>query len=230
MIVCLGQLTKTDGTFLVSRNPIDHFQWEDLKGKTFLGQRKGGMPQMVGEYVLKENGIDPHHDVEMVQNIDFGNIPSAFASGTGDFVQLFEPQATLFEQEGIGHIVDSFGTQSGDVPYTVYMAKQSYLDDHQHVIESFTRALYRAQQWVKQTDPATIAESIDPYFDDTPLEVIEQVIERYQDQGSYATSPVLEEEGWYHLQAMMAEAGELPEEITYNTLVNRDIAEQIMKE
>ncbi|WP_245829241.1 ABC transporter substrate-binding protein [Salipaludibacillus agaradhaerens] len=225
-----AQLTKTDGTFLVSRNPIDHFQWEDLKGKTFLGQRKGGMPQMVGEYVLKENGIDPHHDVEMVQNIDFGNIPSAFASGTGDFVQLFEPQATLFEQEGIGHIVDSFGTQSGDVPYTVYMAKQSYLDDHQHVIESFTRALYRAQQWVKQTDPATIAESIDPYFDDTPLEVIEQVIERYQDQGSYATSPVLEEEGWYHLQAMMAEAGELPEEITYSTLVNRDIAEQIMKE
>src|SRR5690554_5103514 len=109
-----AQLTQTDGTFLVSREPVDDFDWDDLKGSVFLGQRAGGMPQMVGEYVLRQHGIDPHEDLELIQNIDFGNIPAAFASGTGDYVQLFEPQASQFEQDGIGHVVDSFGTQSGN--------------------------------------------------------------------------------------------------------------------
>lgn len=120
-------LTQTDGTFLVAREASDSFEWSELKGSTFLGQRKGGMPQMVGEHVLRENGIDPHSDLELIQTIDFGNIPSAFASGTGDFVQLFEPQATLFENEGIGHVVASFGQESGQVPYTGFMAKESTL-------------------------------------------------------------------------------------------------------
>ncbi|PYZ93974.1 hypothetical protein CR194_11860 [Salipaludibacillus keqinensis] len=225
-----AQLTQTDGTFLVSREPVEDFQWEDLKGTTFLGQRQGGMPQMVGEYVLKQNGIEPHEDLELIQNIDFGNIPSAFASGTGDFVQLFEPQATLFEEEGIGHIVDSFGTQSGEIPYTVYMAKQSFLEKDTETIEKFTRALYRAQQWIQQEDAVTVAESIEPFFDETSLDVIEQVYIRYRDQGSYATSPLLNEDAWYHLQAIMDEAGELPMDIDYDDLVNREVAEKIINE
>ncbi|KPC98632.1 NMT1/THI5 like protein [Geobacillus sp. BCO2] len=108
---------------------------------------------MVGEYVLKKHGIDPHQDLKLIQNVDFANIANAFASGTGDFVQLFEPTASLFEQEGKGYIVASFGTESGRVPYTSYMAKQSYMKEHKDVIEKFTRALYKAQQWSNRTAP-----------------------------------------------------------------------------
>lgn len=225
-----AQLTQTDGTFLVSREPVEDFEWEDLKGTTFLGQRVGGMPQMVGEHVLRKNGIDPHEDLELIQNIDFGNIPSAFASGTGDYVQLFEPQATLFEKEGIGHIIASFGTQSGNIPYTGYMSNQSFMDENPEVIESFTRAIYRAQQWIQEKDSDEVAKTIEPFFDDTPLEVIEQVFIRYRDQDSYATSPLLDEESWYLLQTIMDESGELPMQIDFDELVNQEVAEKVIDE
>lgn len=126
-VINFAQLTETDGTFLVSRAKLDDFQWEDLKGSTFLGQRKGGMPQMVGEFVLKKHNIDPHQDLNLIQNIDFANIANAFASGTGEYVQLFEPTASIFEKEGKGHIIASFGKESGKVPYTTFMAKESYI-------------------------------------------------------------------------------------------------------
>ncbi|MFA9559108.1 ABC transporter substrate-binding protein [Evansella sp. AB-rgal1] len=225
-----AQLTQTDGTFLVSREPVENFEWDDLKGSTFLGQRAGGMPQMVGEFVLKQHGIDPHNELELIQNIDFGNIPSAFASGTGDYVQLFEPQATQFEEDGIGYIVDSFGTQSGNIPYTVYMAKASYLDKNSETIEKFTRALYRAQQWVQEQPADVVAKAIVDYFEDTSLETIEQVVERYRDQGSYAEAPLLQEEAWYLLQEIMEEAGELPMEVPYSDLVDTDVSTKIMNE
>src|SRR3954453_5959341 len=139
-VINFAQLTQTDGTFLVSREKVENFSWEMLKGSTFLGQRTGGMPQMVGEFVLKKHGIEPHQDLTLIQNIDFANIPSAFASGTGDFVQLFEPQASIFEKEGKGHIIASFGTESGHVPYTTFMAKTSFMNENKDTIEKFTRA------------------------------------------------------------------------------------------
>lgn len=120
---------------------MDEFSWDMLKGSTFLGQRKGGMPQMVGEFVLKKHGINPQKDLNLIQNIEFANIATAFASGTGEFVQLFEPTASVFEKEGIGHVVASFGTESGHVPYTVFMAKESYLKKNPEVAEKFTRAI-----------------------------------------------------------------------------------------
>ena len=225
-----AQLTQTDGTFLVSREPVENFKWEDLKGSTFLGQRKGGMPQMVGEYVLKQNGIDPQNDLELIQNIDFGNIAAAFASGTGDYVQLFEPTASLFEDEGVGYIVDSFGTQSGNIPYTVYMTKQSFLNQDAETIEQFTRAINKAQKWVQEQPADVVAEAISDFFEDTTLEVIEQVFIRYRDQGSYAYSPLLQEDAWYLLQDMMREAGELPMDVKYEDLVNTEISTKIMNE
>ncbi|SDZ29938.1 NitT/TauT family transport system substrate-binding protein [Evansella caseinilytica] len=228
--VNFAQLTQTDGTFLVSREPVGQFDWNDLKGSTFLAQRAGGMPQMVGEYVLKQNGIDPQKDLELIQNIDFGNIPSAFASGTGDYVQLFEPTATQFEEEGLGFIIDSFGTQSGNLPYTVYMSKASYLKNNEETVEKFTRALYQAQQWVQEQAPEVIAEAIQDFFEDTPLSTIEQVVERYRDQGSFAENPLLQEDGWYLLQEVMAEAGELPMEVPYNELVNTEIVTGVIEE
>ncbi|NYE07616.1 NitT/TauT family transport system substrate-binding protein [Bacillus niacini] len=229
-VINFAQLTQTDGTFLVSREKIDNFSWDMLKGSTFLGQRTGGMPQMVGEFVLKKHGIDPHQDLNLIQNIDFANIPSAFASGTGDFVQLFEPQASIFEQEGKGHIIASFGTESGHVPYTTFMAKDSYMKDNKDIVEKFTRAVYKAQQWVDTHSSDEIAEAIKTFFPDTDVKLISTVVDRYKEQGSFATDPILDVEEWNNLQNIMDEAGELPKEVDHSTLVNTKIAEKVKEE
>jgi NitT/TauT family transport system substrate-binding protein len=229
-VINFAQLTQTDGTFLVSRNKIDNFSWEQLKGSTFLGQRKGGMPQMVGEFVLKKHGIDPQNDLNLIQNIEFANIANAFASGTGDYVQLFEPTASIFEKEGKGYIIASFGQESGKVPYTTYMAKKSYMDKNNEVIEKFTRAIYKAQQWVESHSAREVAESIQPYFEDTDIEIIVTVVERYKNQGSFATDPILDQEEWSNLQNIMEEAGELPKRVEHNILVNTTVAEKVISE
>ncbi len=228
-VINFAQLTQTDGTFLVSREKVENFEWDQLKGSTFLGQRKGGMPQMVGEFVLKNHGIDPQNDLNLIQNIDFANIANAFASGTGDYVQLFEPTASIFEQEGKGHIVASFGTESGHVPYTTFMSKDSYMKENKDAVEKFTKALYKAQQWVEENSAADIAKVIEPYFEDTELDLIETVVDRYKSQGSYATDPILDEDEWNNLQAIMDEAGELPQTVDHQTLVNTSIAEKAAK-
>jgi NitT/TauT family transport system substrate-binding protein len=228
-VINFAQLTQTDGTFLVSREKIDNFSWDQLKGKTFLGQRKGGMPQMVGEFVLKEHDIDPHNDLNLIQNVDFANIPNAFASGTGDFVQLFEPTASVFEKEGKGHIVASFGTESGHVPYTTFMSKQSYMRKNKQTVEKFTSAVYKAQKWVDSHSAKEIAKVIQPYFKDTDLGLIETVVDRYKSQGSFATDPILDKKEWDNLKNIMDKAGELPMQVDHKTLVNTEIATKVKK-
>jgi len=229
-VINFAQLTQTDGTFLVARKKVDHFSWDQLKGKTFLGQRKGGMPQMVGEYVLKQHNIDPKKDVKLVQNIDFANVANAFASGTGDYVQLFEPTASILEQQGKGHIVASFGKESGTVPYTTFMAKESYLKDNPEAAAKFTRAIYKAQKWVNTHNTDEIAEVVAPYFEDTPKETLKTVIDRYKSQKSFATNPLLDQKEWDHLQKIMDESGELPRHIDHSKLVNTKFAKDAMSE
>jgi NitT/TauT family transport system substrate-binding protein len=228
-VINFAQLTQTDGTFLVSREKIDHFTWDMLKDSDFLGQRKGGMPQMVGEYVLKNHGIDPQNDLNLIQNIDFANIANAFISGTGNFVQLFEPQASMFEKEGRGFVVASFGTDSGHVPYTTFMAKESFLEKNEKLAEKFTRAIYKAQTWVNEHSAAETAKLIQKYFEDTDLEIIESSVDRYKKQESYALNPILDKEEWDNLQNIMDEAGELPKRMEHSDLVNTEIAEKGMK-
>lgn len=229
-IINFAQLTETDGTFLVAREPVDNFEFTDLVGTEFLGQRVGGMPQMVGEYVLKQHDIDPHNDLDLIQNIDFANVASSFLGGTGDYVQLFEPIASQFEQDGVGQIVASFGEESGQVPYTVFMAKESFLEDNPETILKFTRAIYRAQQFVESSEPADVIEVVQPFFEDTDPELLIHSFERYQAQGSYATDPLLEESMWEHLKVIMDEAGELPADIPYDELVNTEFAEEVINE
>ncbi|WP_077317667.1 ABC transporter substrate-binding protein [Virgibacillus proomii] len=225
-----AQLTQTDGTFLVAKEKQPNFSWEDIKGTTFLGQRKGGMPQMVGEYVLKQNGIDPHIDLNLQQNIEFANIPGAFASSDAAYVQLFEPTASIFEKEGKGHIVASFGEESGTVPYTVFMAKQNYINKNDTEIKKFTKALYRAQQWVEEHSAEEIAKVIHPYFEDTDLDILTASVDRYKSQGSFATDPVLDKDEWNSLKAIMKEAGELPVDADYEELVNTTFAEDVLND
>ena len=227
-VVNFAQLTQTDGTFLVAREEVANFDWNDLKGSTFLGQRVGGMPQMAGEFVLKKNGIDPHKDLTLIQNIDFANIANAFASGTGDYVQLFEPTASIFEQQGVGHIVASFGEELGAIPYTAFMAKGSTLDN-KDLITSFTTALYKAQNWVYEAPSADIAKSIAPYFEDTDLELIEKVVTRYRDQESFAKDPIIDENEFQNLLNVMTEAGVLEYDAQYEELVNRSYADAVVK-
>lgn len=227
-VINFAQLTQTDGTFLVAREPIEQFDWEMLKDSTFLGQRVGGMPQMAGEYVLKKHGIDPQQDVTLIQNIDFANIASAFASGTGDFVQLFEPTAGVFEEQGAGHIVASFGEELGAIPYTVFMTKEGTLKD-EALLTKFTTALHKAQDFVYAESAQTIAESIAPYFEDTDIALITQVVERYRTQQSYATDPIIDAQEFQNLLNVMEEAGVLQSEPHYEDLVNRAIADKVVK-
>lgn len=225
--VNFAQLTQTDGTFLVGKTDQPDFTWDDVKDEAFLGQRKGGMPQMVGEYVLKDNGIDPHTEVDLSQNIEFENIPGAFASGDYEYVQLFEPTASTFEEEGKGQVLASFGEEAGDIPYTVFMTKESFIEEEEATVTSFTAAVYEAQQWVEENDAETIAEVIHPYFEDTEIDLLAAAIDRYKEQDSFATDPLLKEDAWENLQSIMEEAGELPEEAPYETLVNTDIANEV---
>ena len=227
-VINFAQLTQTDGTFLVAREKPTSFSWDDLKGSTFLGQRVGGMPQMAGEFVLKGKGLDPHNDLTLIQNIEFANIANAFASGTGDYVQLFEPTASIFEQQGIGHVVASFGEELGEIPYTVFMAKEKTLEDEE-LITAFTEALYEAQQWVYSESASKVAKSIAPYFEDTDLAIIEKVVERYRSQKSYAENPLIDEEEFANLLSVMKEAGVLSFEPKYEDLVNRSYSDAAVK-
>ncbi|SEN01050.1 ABC transporter substrate-binding protein [Lihuaxuella thermophila] len=229
-VVAFAQLTQTDGSFLVSREPIPSFSWSMLKGKTLLGQRRGGMPEMVSEYVQRKNGIEPHRDVEIVQNVAYQNLAPAFASGTGDFVQLFEPFASKLEQEGKGYIVASFGKDSGHVPYTCYLAKKSLLKQNPDLIKRFTRAVYKGQKWVESHSAAEIADVIQEHFPDTDRSILVRVIERYKSQGSYAVDPVIGEEEYQHLLEIMDQAGELPKRVPYEQLIDTEISREAMKE
>ncbi|MBP1155429.1 NitT/TauT family transport system substrate-binding protein [Paenibacillus sp. PvR052] len=226
-VINFAQMTQTDGTFLVSRKKLEGtFDWNTLKGSTFLGQRKGGMPQMAGEFTLKKHGIDPHKDLNLLQNVDFANIPTAFASGTGDYVQLFEPQATMFENEGKGHVIASFGVESGKLPYTVFMAKKSFIDNNNETIQKFANAVQQAQNWVQQSSPDEITEAIASFFQDTDKEIIKNVVKRYKDQGSFATDGIVDEQEWNNLQDIMEAAGELKQRVDHKALVDTQFAEK----
>ncbi|TMN21228.1 ABC transporter substrate-binding protein [Lentibacillus cibarius] len=227
-VINFAQLTQTDGTFLVAKEPNPNFEWQDLKNTTFLGQRVGGMPQMAGEYVLKKHDINPETDLNLIQNVDFANIPGAFASGDAQYVQLFEPTASTFEKEGKGHIVASFGKESGHVPYTTFMTKESFMTNNEKTVKNFTKAVHKAQKWVQEHSAKEIAKVIQPYFEDTELEILASSVDRYKSQGSFALDPILDKDEWNNLKDIMDEAGELPEDVPYKTLVNTQIAEEVI--
>lgn len=229
-VINFHQLTQTDGTFLVSRKPVDSFDWNTLKGSTFLGQRKGGMPQMAGEFALKKHGIDPHKDLTLIQNIEFANIASAFSSGTGDYVQLFEPQASIIEQEDKGKVIASFGKESGLLPYTVFMTKQSFMDKNSRTVQKFSNAIQRAQNWVDTNSVEDVAESIASFFPNTDKAIVESVVKRYKEQGTYATNGIIDESEWNNLLDVMEAAGELKSKVDWGKIVNNSYAEKAQKD
>lgn len=228
--VNFAQLTQRAGNFLVAREEMPDFKWEDLKGKKVLGGRKGGMPEMVFEYILKNNGIDPAADLEIDQSIDFGSTAAAF---TGDasaaFTVEFEPSATALEKEGAGYVVASLGVDSGYVPYTSYSAKTSFLNENPQVIQSFTTALQKGMDYVQSHTPEEIAQVIAPQFPETDLDTLTTIVTRYYEQDTWKDNLVFEQDSFELLQDILESAGELSERVDYEQLVTTEFAKSAVK-
>lgn len=228
-VVNFAQLTQRAGNFLVAREEMPNFKWEDLKGTYVLGGRKGGMPQMVFEYILKEHGIDPKVDLEINQNIDFGSTAAAFTDSEADYTVEFEPHATSLEQEGKGYVVASLGEDSGYVPYTAFCAKQSFIEENEEVIQGFTNALQKGMDYVNTHTPEEIAKIIQPQFKETDLDTIITIITRYYEQDTWKKDLVFEEESFELLQDILESAGELEKRAPYEDLVTTTFAKKAVE-
>lgn len=228
-VVNFAQLTQRAGNFLVSREPIEHFDWEMLKGCQVLGGRAGGMPEMVFEYILKKNNIDPKTDLSIDQSIDFGSTAAAFSGGQGQFTVEFEPHATSLAEKGDGYIVASLGTDSGYVPYTAFSAKKSFIEENPEIIQSFTNALQKGMDYVSSHSPEEIAKVIAPQFAETPEETITTIVTRYHEQDTWKENLIFEEDAFMLLQNILEEAGELPARVPYEDLVTTEFAKEALK-
>lgn len=229
-----AQVTKRDGTFLLSREPMENFSFEDLKGKELIGGRKGGMPEMTLEYVLKQNGLTLGEDVANGQvnvrtDIQFAAMGGAFIGGEGDFVTLFEPTATEVEQAGEGYVVASLGQLSGEIPYTAYSSLESYMAKNPELIQRFTNAIYKGQQYVATHSAEEIAKIIEPQFSEISSEDLVRVIQRYKDNDTWCTEPLLKEESLNHLMDVMELAGELSSRAPYEKIVTTTFAKEAIK-
>ena len=224
-----AQLTKKDGSLLVSRTNEENFSWENLKGKTVIPGRKGGVPYMTLEYVLKKNGINPETDLVLDDSIKFDLMAGAFSAGNADYVTLFEPTASLTEQEGKGYIVASVGEEAGEIPYTAYFAKKSYIEANEDIIQKFTDAIYEGQTWVKEHTAEEIATVIQDFFPDTGIEMLTEAIQTYKDIDAWNETPVLEEDSFNRLQEVMTLAGELENPAPYDKIVNNTYALKSME-
>lgn len=224
-----AQLTQRAGNFLVSRTPIEDFSWDMLIGKNVLGGRAGGMPEMVFEYILIKNNIDPFKDLSIDQSIDFGSTAAAFSGGQGDFTVEFEPHATALEQKGDGYVVASLGEDSGYVPYTAFSAKKSYIDAHPDIIQAFTNALQKGMDYVNSHTPEEIANVIQPQFAETDPETLTTIVNRYHEQDTWKEDLIFTEDAFTLLQNILEQSDVLEKRVPYEDLVNTEFAKKAKK-
>ena len=222
-----AQLTQRDGAFILAREKDEDFTWEKLRGKHLLPGRKGGVPYMTLEYVVKQHGMTPGVDVIFDDSIQFSAMAGAFIGGTGDYVSLFEPTASALEKEGAGYIVASVGAESGEIPYTAYFAQKSFIAKNENLIQSFTNAVAKGLSWVKEHTAAQIAEVIQPAFPDTDLKTLETVVQNYKNIDAWRETPDMKEETFQKLQTVMQEAGELEKAAPFSELVNNSFVKNI---
>ncbi|MGI5998925.1 MAG: ABC transporter substrate-binding protein [Lutispora sp.] len=227
--VIFAQLTKCDGSFLVAREPDPNFDWKNTVGKTIIGGRPGGVPQMTLEYVLKKNGLTPGKDVEMITNLQFTATAGAFKGGMGDYVALFEPTASMLEKENAGSIVASIGEDSGLIAYTAYFAKKSYIEKNSDIIQRFTNALYKGQLWVQNNKAEDIAREIKSFFPDADDDILVTVINRYKEIDAWNNTPISIPESFELLQDVMETAGELDKRVDHSVLFDDRFAEEAVK-
>ena len=232
--VCFAQLTKRDGSFIVGREPNENFTLKDLASKEILGGRKGGVPEMTLEYAIKNSGLTigtdtANGEVNVRTDIQFAVMAGSFTGGEGDYVTLFEPLATSLEKEQQGYIMTSVGEETGEIPYTAYSALSSYMEKNPDVIERFTKAIYKGQQFVQTHSAEEIAQIIAPHFTELSLEDLTTVVARYKDIDAWCDNPVLKEESLSKLMDVMELAGELDKRAPYDKIVTTQYAESVIK-
>ena len=220
--VNFAQLTQRAGNFLVSRNEENGFKWDDLKGKTVLGGRAGGMPEMLFEYILKKNNISPIDQLNILQNVDLGSNTDDFTYGIPDYNVNFEHVATLLEQQKEGYVVASLGTDSGYVPYTAYCANKSYIKKHPDIIQGFTNAIQKGLDYVNSHTSKEIAEVIAPQFPETDLATITTIVDRYKSQDTWKGDTIFEQKSFELLKDILKQAGELGKDVPYEQLVTTE--------
>ena len=228
--VVFGQLTKRDGSFIVSKTYIEDFTLEDLVGKTIIGGRKGGVPAMTLEYGIKEAGLEIGTTADKVNlrtDVAFNLTASVFDSTDAEFCTLFEPTASELCAEKGYHIVASVGELTGEVPYTAFMARNEYIENNPYKIQRFLRAVYRGYLFLLQADVDDIAQSLKPSFTDASDESIITSINSYISCDAWVSSPVMKEEAFDRLQDIMIGAGELDSKISYDSVVNKTIPQKV---
>ncbi len=224
-----AQLTACDGSFLVGREPDEDFSWEELADKHILPGRKGGMPYMAFRYAMEQNGLDPDTDAYMDNTVQFDMMTGAFLGGTGDYVTMFEPVASSIQMEGKGYIVASVGAAAGEMPYTAYFTKKSYIAENSDLIQRFTNAVAKGQKWVQEHTPEEIAECVSSFFADTDITLLASAVKSYQDIGAFAATPVMTEEAFNRLQEVIEKAGELDKRAPFDKLINNTFAKKAME-
>ena len=218
-VMTFAGLTQKDGSFLVSREKYDDFSLDDLKGKTVIGGRKGGMPEMTFEWALRQNNIDPNNDLNIDTSVAFAAMEGAFIGGNGDFVTLFEPNATSVEKNGFGYVVAYIGDLGGMVPYTAYNARKSYIMDNKDVIEKFTRAINKGLEYVYSHSSEDVAKIVSEYFPDNSLSDMITIVNRYKDGEAWKKNITINEDEWNHIQEIMDASSELEKFVEYDKLI-----------
>lgn len=221
-----AQLTKRDGSFLMGRTD-ESFSWENLRGKTVIGGRAGGVPEMTLEYVLRRNGLVPQEDTVVDTSVQFNMMAGAFTGGQGDYVTLFEPTATQVEAAGQGYVLTSIGLESGEIPYTAYFANMSWLEKNADTAQRFVNAIAKAQRWVQEHTDRQVAEAICDQFPDTDLAELEAVTARHRQIDAWNATPVMERQALERLETVMEQAGELRHSdwVPFEELVNNTFAQ-----
>lgn len=225
-LVTFAGLTKRDGSFIVSREKLENFTLNDLKGKFLIGGRKGGMPEMTLEWALSQNGINPKTDLTIDTSIAFAAMSGAFVGGTGDFVTLFEPNALALEKQGLGYVVASVGKLGGVVPYTAYNTKKSYIEKNPEVIKGFNKAIQKGLDYVHNSSDEDIAKILLDYFPDTSLNDLTNIVKRYRDIDSWYSTTYISENDFNHIQEIMENAGELDTRAPYEKLVTNEYSKK----
>jgi NitT/TauT family transport system substrate-binding protein len=230
--IMFAQLTQKDGSFLVGKTEEPDFNWESLKGKTVIGGRPGGMPEMTFEYVLRNHGVDPKKDVELITNLAFTATSGAFKSGTGDYVTLFEPTASSLESDESGYIVASIGESAGLIPYTCYFSTKSYMDENPEMLENFTHAIYKGQLWTQKHSEEEIAESIKSFFPGMDKDTLIKSIKSYKNINAYAPDTIMKEEDLNRLMDIIQsyDSKLIPERPEFDTIVNNSFSEKVVKQ
>ncbi len=229
--VVFGQLTKRDGSFIVGRNEVTNFKWSDFSNKEILGGRSGGVPAMTLEYALRQNGLIHGDNVTINYDVEFASMAAAFIGGVADYVTLFEPLASQLVADNRGHIVASVGEMAGEVPFTAFMANQSYLNNNKDIVKKFLRAIMRGYNYLLTASIDDIANTIrTTYFETSSVEILKESLTNYRNIDAWAESPIMKTSAYDRLITIMTQAGRLTESVPFANVVDNSIAIEVMQE